>query len=125
MFGDGSVVIVSTPANTPGHESLFVNLPKTGPVFIGGDIYTDVVSHEMYLQYTHQEKKMTDEALSAFRSRFEIPIPDQAAKEGAPYRPSDDSPEIVYMSRGSAFRRVTCVTKYDKGCCCLTGQRRS
>src|SRR6266566_722629 len=46
---------------------------------------------------THQEKKMTDEALSAFRSRFEIPIPDKAAKEGVPYRPSDDSPEIVYM----------------------------
>ncbi len=46
---------------------------------------------------THQEKKMTDEALTAFRSRFEIPIPDKAAKEGLPYRPSDDSPEIVYM----------------------------
>ncbi|MGH9568491.1 MAG: transketolase-like TK C-terminal-containing protein, partial [Candidatus Angelobacter sp.] len=46
---------------------------------------------------THQEKKMTDEALSAFRARFEIPIPDKAAKEGAPYRPPDDSPEIKYM----------------------------
>ena len=46
---------------------------------------------------THQEKKMTDEALTAFRSRFEIPIPDKAAKEGAPYRPPDDSPEIQYM----------------------------
>ncbi|MGC2742822.1 MAG: pyruvate dehydrogenase (acetyl-transferring), homodimeric type, partial [Candidatus Angelobacter sp.] len=42
---------------------------------------------------THQEKKMTDEALTAFRSRFEIPIPDKAAKEGLPYRPPDDSPE--------------------------------
>jgi N-acyl homoserine lactone hydrolase len=58
VFGDGSVVILSTPASTPGHESLFVNLPKTGPIVIGGDIYTDVVSHEMYLQYTHQESKM-------------------------------------------------------------------
>jgi pyruvate dehydrogenase E1 component len=46
---------------------------------------------------THQEKKMTDEALTAFRSRFEIPIPDKAAKEGALYRPPDDSPEIQYM----------------------------
>ncbi len=46
---------------------------------------------------THQEKKMTDEALTAFRSRFEIPIPDKAAKEGLPYRPPDDSPEIQYM----------------------------
>ncbi|HZD92917.1 MAG TPA: pyruvate dehydrogenase (acetyl-transferring), homodimeric type, partial [Candidatus Sulfotelmatobacter sp.] len=46
---------------------------------------------------THQEKKMTDEALTAFRSRFEIPIPDKAAKEGAVYRPPEDSPEIQYM----------------------------
>jgi pyruvate dehydrogenase E1 component len=46
---------------------------------------------------THQEKKMTDEALTAFRSRFEIPIPDKAAKDGSPYRPPDDSPEIQYM----------------------------
>ncbi|HEY6351935.1 MAG TPA: pyruvate dehydrogenase (acetyl-transferring), homodimeric type [Candidatus Angelobacter sp.] len=46
---------------------------------------------------THQEKKMTDEALSAFRKRFEIPIPEKAAKDGSPYRPPDDSPEIIYL----------------------------
>jgi pyruvate dehydrogenase E1 component len=46
---------------------------------------------------THQEKKMSDEALSAFRMRFEIPIPDKAAKEGSLYRPQDDSPEIRYL----------------------------
>jgi pyruvate dehydrogenase E1 component len=48
---------------------------------------------------THQEKKMTDEALTAFRSRFEIPIPDKSAKDGSLYRPSDDSPEITYMKQ--------------------------
>ena len=31
------------------------------------------------------------------RSRFEIPIPEEAAKKGALYRPPDDSPEILYM----------------------------
>jgi pyruvate dehydrogenase E1 component len=46
---------------------------------------------------THQEKKLADQALSAFRSRFEIPIPEEAAKEGSLYRPADDSPEITYM----------------------------
>src|SRR6516225_366967 len=46
---------------------------------------------------THQEKKLGDQALSAFRARFEIPIPEQAAKDGSLYRPSDDSPEIRYM----------------------------
>ncbi len=45
---------------------------------------------------THQEKKLADQALTAFRSRFQIPIPEMAAKEGRLYRPPDDSPEIVY-----------------------------
>ena len=46
---------------------------------------------------THQEKKLADQALTAFRSRFDIPIPEEAAKKGALYRPPDDSPEIRYM----------------------------
>lgn len=37
LFGDGSVVIKSTPGHTPGHQSLFVRLPKTGPVLLSGD----------------------------------------------------------------------------------------
>jgi N-acyl homoserine lactone hydrolase len=39
VFGDGSVVIISTPGHTPGHQSLFVNLKKTGPVILSGDLY--------------------------------------------------------------------------------------
>jgi len=45
---------------------------------------------------THQEKKLADQSLTAFRSRFSIPVPEIAAKEGRLYRPPDDSPEIVY-----------------------------
>jgi N-acyl homoserine lactone hydrolase len=37
VFGDGSVMILSTPGHTPGHESLLVNLRKTGPVLLSGD----------------------------------------------------------------------------------------
>jgi len=37
VFGDGSVVILSTPGHTPGHESLLVRLPKTGAVVLSGD----------------------------------------------------------------------------------------
>ncbi|MBZ5628115.1 MAG: pyruvate dehydrogenase (acetyl-transferring), homodimeric type [Acidobacteriia bacterium] len=48
---------------------------------------------------THQEKKLTDEQLAAFRTRFEIPIPEQAAREGAFYRPSENCDEIVYMKQ--------------------------
>ncbi len=48
---------------------------------------------------THQEKKLTDDALAAFRTRFEIPIPEQAAKDGTPYRPPENSAEITYMQQ--------------------------
>ena len=46
---------------------------------------------------THQEKKLSDAALAAFRERFEIPIPEKAAKEGSPYCPPPSSPEVVYI----------------------------
>jgi len=39
VFGDGSVVIVSTPGHTPGHQSLFVKLAKFGPLVLSGDLY--------------------------------------------------------------------------------------
>lgn len=39
LFGDGSVVIKSTPGHTPGHQSLFIDLPKTGPIVLSGDLY--------------------------------------------------------------------------------------
>ena len=37
LFGDGSVMILSTPGHTPGHQSLLVRLSKTGPVLLSGD----------------------------------------------------------------------------------------
>jgi len=37
VFGDGSVMIISTPGHTPGHQSLLVQLPKTGAVLLSGD----------------------------------------------------------------------------------------
>src|SRR5437879_5541139 len=37
VFGDGSVTIFSTPGHTPGHQSLLVQLPKTGFIVLSGD----------------------------------------------------------------------------------------
>jgi glyoxylase-like metal-dependent hydrolase (beta-lactamase superfamily II) len=39
VFGDGTVVIKSTPGHTPGHQSLFIKLVRTGPVLLTGDLY--------------------------------------------------------------------------------------
>lgn len=39
VFGDGSATIFYTPGHTPGHASLLVRLPETGPVLLTGDLY--------------------------------------------------------------------------------------
>src|SRR5437870_2746567 len=46
---------------------------------------------------THQQKKLNEEELRMFRSRFGIPIPDEELHEAPFYRPADDSPEIRYL----------------------------
>jgi pyruvate dehydrogenase E1 component len=46
---------------------------------------------------THNEKKLTDDGLAAFVKQFDIPVPEQSAKDGSFYRPAPDSPELVYM----------------------------
>jgi N-acyl homoserine lactone hydrolase len=39
VFGDGTVIIKSAAGHTPGHQVLFLKLPKTGPVLVSGDLY--------------------------------------------------------------------------------------
>jgi N-acyl homoserine lactone hydrolase len=39
VFGDGTVIIKSTPGHTPGHQVLALKLPRTGPVLIAGDLW--------------------------------------------------------------------------------------
>ena len=38
VFGDGSVIMLTTPGHTPGHHSLLVKLPQMGPVVLMGDL---------------------------------------------------------------------------------------
>ena len=46
---------------------------------------------------THQQKKLNEDELRVFRSRFGIPIADEQLQDAPFYRPADDSPEILYM----------------------------
>jgi glyoxylase-like metal-dependent hydrolase (beta-lactamase superfamily II) len=39
VFGDGTVVLKHTPGHTPGHQSLYVKLPRTGGIVLSGDLY--------------------------------------------------------------------------------------
>jgi pyruvate dehydrogenase E1 component len=46
---------------------------------------------------THQQKKMTESALLAFRDRFELPLTDEQVRAGDLFLPPADSPEIAYL----------------------------
>ena len=46
---------------------------------------------------THQQKKLNEDELRVFRSRFGIPIADEELHDAPFHRPADDSPEILYM----------------------------
>jgi pyruvate dehydrogenase E1 component len=46
---------------------------------------------------THQQKKMTEAALLAFRDRFELELTDEQVRSGALYKPAADSPEMTYL----------------------------
>src|SRR5712671_73203 len=37
VFGDGSVLLISTPGHSPGHQCLLVKLPRTGAILLSGD----------------------------------------------------------------------------------------
>lgn len=39
VFGDGTVVLKSTPGHSPDHQVLFLKLTKTGPIVLSGDLY--------------------------------------------------------------------------------------
>ncbi|MGE5351146.1 MAG: pyruvate dehydrogenase (acetyl-transferring), homodimeric type [Acidobacteriota bacterium] len=46
---------------------------------------------------THQQKKLNEDELRIFRTRFGIPISDDQVAEAPFYRPPDDSPEMKYL----------------------------
>ncbi len=46
---------------------------------------------------THQQKKLNEDELQEFRTRFDIPLSDAQCAEVPFYRPAEDSEEIAYM----------------------------
>src|SRR4026209_120791 len=82
---------------------------------------------------THQQKKMNEVELRAFRKRFGIPIADSEVAKAPFYRPPDNSPEVTYMLErrkqlgGFVPRRITttepfkadnlhdCFMEFEKG----------
>src|SRR5436190_1337623 len=78
VFGDGMVVIKFTPGHTPGHQSLFLKLAKTGPVLLSGDLYH--YPEEMTLKvvpgfdFNKEQTAKSREMLEAFAKSVGAPI---------------------------------------------------
>lgn len=47
---------------------------------------------------THQQKKMNEQELREFRTRFSVPVPDDQLTSTPFYRPPADSPEAAYLA---------------------------
>src|SRR5262249_24488179 len=48
---------------------------------------------------THQQKKLNEDELKEFRTRFGIPISDESVSEAPFYKPADDSRELQYLHK--------------------------
>jgi pyruvate dehydrogenase E1 component len=46
---------------------------------------------------THQQKKLNENELREFRTRFGVPISDEEVADAPFYKPPDDSPEMIYL----------------------------
>ena len=46
---------------------------------------------------THSQKKLNEDELKEFRTRFNIPVSDEAIAEAPFYKPAEDSPEMRYL----------------------------
>jgi pyruvate dehydrogenase E1 component len=48
---------------------------------------------------THQQKKLNEDELREFRTRFGIPVPDEQVVDAPFYKPPDDSRELTYLHK--------------------------
>jgi len=54
------------------------------------------------MNISHQQKKVAETSLKAFRDRYRIPIPDERIAEAPFYKPAPDAPEMRYMQERRA-----------------------
>lgn len=70
VFGDGTVVITFAPGHTPGHQVLYVKLPKTGGVVLSGDLYhfpeARTLKRVTTFDFNQEQTPATREAIEAF-----------------------------------------------------------
>ncbi len=96
VFGDGSVVILSMPGHTQGHQSLQVNLKNAGPVILSGDLY--------HFKDNYEHGRMPDfnwnreETLAAFES-----MKKRLVDTGARFIIQHDPADFASMPKAPAY----------------------
>jgi glyoxylase-like metal-dependent hydrolase (beta-lactamase superfamily II) len=68
VFGDGTVVIKSTPGPTPGHQSLFIKLSRTGGVLLTGDLYHYAAERTLKKMPNNDKKEQTEGSRAAIEA---------------------------------------------------------
>jgi N-acyl homoserine lactone hydrolase len=96
VFGDGSVLIKPTPGHTPGHQSLLVRLPKTGPVLLSGDMV-----HLMYSWNNRVVPSFNFDVAQSGRSIDEMKA--YAAKTGARLWINHDREQSASIPKAPAY----------------------
>jgi len=89
VFGDGSVVIFETSGHTPGHASLQLRMPQTGPVLLTGDLYHRTESRALgrVPRFNYNEA----DTIAAFAA-FEARAAELGAKVIIQHEPADIAP---------------------------------
>lgn len=95
VFGDGTVMLMFTPGHTPGHQALLVNLPRTGPVILSGDLYH--FSEELTLKAAPRGRNA--EQIAASMAKIQALI----AKTGAQLWIQHDAPGYAKLKKSPAF----------------------
>ena len=73
VFGDGSVIMKLAAGHTPGHQVLYVKLPKTGGVVLSGDLYhfpeARTLKRVATFDFDQEQTPVSREAIEAFLAR--------------------------------------------------------
>jgi len=70
VFGDGSVVVMSAPGHTPGHQVLLLRTKIAGPILLTGDLYhypeERATGKTPTFEFNPEQSKVTRARLEAF-----------------------------------------------------------
>jgi len=73
VFGDGSVIMKSAPGHTPGHQVLYLRLPRTGGVVLSGDLYhfpeARTLKRVTIFDFDQAQTAVSREAIEAFLTK--------------------------------------------------------